>query len=44
MMSTFWLTTYVLVWPVIVAGTLFYITRAFFLELRETRARREDVV
>lgn len=38
-MSALWLTVYVLVWPVIVAGTLIYIARAFFSEWRQ--ARRE---
>lgn len=36
-MSAFWLTTYVLVWPVIVAAVLFVIARAFFREWRDAR-------
>jgi len=31
-MTPFWLTTYVLMWPVIVAGVLAFIARAFFKE------------
>lgn len=34
------LTIYVLVWPVVVAGVLFVIARAFFRELWQ--AKRED--
>ncbi|WP_312128134.1 putative transporter small subunit [Brevundimonas sp.] len=36
-MNTLWLTTYVLVWPVIVAGVLLFIARAFFKEWKEAR-------
>lgn len=36
-MSIFLLTLYVLIWPVIVAGTLIYIARAFLAEWREAR-------
>lgn len=43
-MSTFLLTTYVLVWPVVVAGVLFYIGKSFFGEWRESRARGERIV
>jgi hypothetical protein len=38
-MTTFWLTTYVLIWPIIVAAVLLFIARAFFSEWRA--ARRE---
>lgn len=38
-MTTFWLTIYVLIWPVIVAAVLIFIARAFFSEWLE--ARRE---
>lgn len=38
-MTTFWLTTYVLIWPIIVSAVLLFIARAFFSEWRE--ARRE---
>lgn len=38
-METFFLTVYVLIWPVIVAGTLLVIARGFFKEW--TGARRE---
>ncbi len=43
-MTTILLTTYVLVWPVIVAGTLIYITKSFWTEWREARARGERIV
>lgn len=39
-MEPFFLTLYVLVWPVIVAGTLFVICRGFLKEW--LAARRED--
>lgn len=38
-MTPIWLSAYVLVWPVIVAGVLLFIARAFFKEWKE--ARRE---
>lgn len=38
-MSAFWLTAYVLVWPVIVAGVLCFIASAFFREWREARRK-----
>lgn len=38
-MSAFWLTAYVLAWPVIVAAVLVFIARHFFKEWAE--ARRE---
>ncbi|MFC0582140.1 putative transporter small subunit [Micrococcoides hystricis] len=43
-MTTFFLTVYVLMWPVIVAGVLFIIARAFFKELREARERGEQII
>lgn len=43
-MSVFFLVLYVLIWPVIVAGTLFYITRAFFAEWKESRRRGDTLV
>lgn len=43
-MSVFFLVLYVLIWPVIVAGTLFYIARAFFSEWKEARKRGERLV
>ncbi len=43
-MTTVLLTTYVLVWPVIVAGTLIYIAKSFWTEWREARARGERIV
>lgn len=44
MSTTFWLTLYVLVWPAIVAGTLFVIMRAFFRDLRKARRRDETII
>lgn len=43
-MTTFLLTSYFLVWPVIVAGVLIYIGQAFWSEWREARARGERIV
>ncbi|MET0979458.1 MAG: putative transporter small subunit [Paeniglutamicibacter terrestris] len=43
-MSIFWLTVYVLIWPVIVGGTLFVIVRAFYREWREARAEGRGMV
>ena len=42
-MST-WLTLYVLVWPVLVAATLFVIVRAFVNEWRESRDKGEQII
>jgi hypothetical protein len=36
-MDVFFLTLYVLIWPIVVAGVLFVICRAFFREWREAR-------
>ncbi len=38
-MTPFWLTTYVLMWPVIVAGVLAFIARAFFKEWLDAASR-----
>ena len=43
-MTTFWLTVYVLVWPVITLGTLGVIVRAFYKEWREARAEGRSIV
>ncbi|WP_241665684.1 putative transporter small subunit [Prescottella subtropica] len=43
-MSTVALTFYVLIWPVLVAGVLFTVTRAFFTEWAEARRTGEDLV
>lgn len=43
-MTTFFLTLYVLIWPVIVVGVLFIITRSFFKELKEARDRGEPII
>ncbi|CAM3466018.1 putative transporter small subunit [Isoptericola cucumis] len=41
---TFLLTLYVLIWPVVVAGVLFVISRAFFRELRAAKAEGRSVI
>ncbi|MFE5339993.1 putative transporter small subunit [Isoptericola sp. NPDC056578] len=41
---TFLLTVYVLVGPVVVAGVLFVISRAFYRELRKARAEGRSVI
>ena len=43
-METLLLTGYVLVWPVIVAGTLFVIVRAFVRELRKAKAEGRRII
>lgn len=43
-MTTLLLTAYVLVWPVIVAGTLFVIVRAFARELRKAKAEGRRLI
>lgn len=43
-MTTFFLSLYVLIWPVIVAAVLVIIARAFFKELREARDRGEQII
>ncbi|MEE1620381.1 putative transporter small subunit [Zafaria sp. Z1313] len=43
-MEAFWLTVYVLVWPVVVAGTLAVIARAFFREWAEARRNGRDLI
>lgn len=43
-MQTLALTAYVLVWPVIVAGTLFVIVRAFRRELRKAKAEGRRII
>lgn len=42
--EAFWLTVYVLIWPVIVAGTLFYIVRAFYNEWREAKREGRQII
>ena len=39
-----WLTIYVLVWPALVAGVLFVISRAFIAEWREARREGRDII
>ncbi|MEN5072355.1 putative transporter small subunit [Isoptericola cucumis] len=41
---TFLLTLYVLVWPVVVAGVLFVISRAFVRELRQAKAEGRSII
>ncbi|WP_212732827.1 putative transporter small subunit [Streptomyces sp. TP-A0874] len=43
-MSTFVLSVYVLMWPVIVAGVLFVISRGFFREWSEARRNGQGMV
>lgn len=43
-MSTALLTLYVLIWPVLVAGTLWVIARAFLAEWREARAEGRSII
>jgi len=38
------LTAYVLVWPVIVAGTLAVIVRAFVKEAKKAKAERRSII
>lgn len=38
------LTLYVLIWPVIVAGTLFVIVRAFLKEARKAKAEGRTMI
>lgn len=44
MTSTFWLTVYVLAWPVAVAGTLTYIVRAFMRDAREAKEEGRSII
>lgn len=43
-MNAFWLTAYVLVWPVIVAAVLMFIARAFFSEWIEARREGKPLI
>ncbi|MEX1079886.1 MAG: putative transporter small subunit [Homoserinimonas sp.] len=43
-METFFLTLYVLIWPVVVAGVLFVVCRAFISEVRQARREGRDIV
>ncbi|WP_215401671.1 MULTISPECIES: putative transporter small subunit [unclassified Leucobacter] len=43
-METIWLTIYVLIWPVVVAGTLFVIVRAFYRDWKESRREGRDLI
>ena len=43
-MTPFLLSTYVLMWPVIVAGVLAFIARAFFKEWLDAHRRGEPMI
>lgn len=43
-LSTIALTAYVLVWPIIVAGTLIVIIRAFVKDAREAKAEGRSII
>ncbi|MDQ0615694.1 hypothetical protein QF046_003335 [Microbacterium sp. W4I4] len=43
-LSTVALTAYVLVWPVVVAGALYIIVRAFIKEAREAKAENRSII
>lgn len=43
-MTTFWLTLYVLIWPVLVAGTLWVVARAFLAEWRQARREGRSII
>ncbi|WP_225217257.1 MULTISPECIES: putative transporter small subunit [Arthrobacter] len=43
-MTVFWLTVYVLIWPVIVAGTLAVICRGFFRDWAEARREGRRII
>jgi hypothetical protein len=43
-MGTLMLSVYVLVWPAIVAGVLYFIVRAFFREWREARKEGKALI
>lgn len=43
-MQTLFLTVYVLMWPLIVAGVLFVISRAFTDEWRQARRSGRDLI
>lgn len=43
-MQPFWLTVYVLIWPVIVTGTLFVIVRAFVKEWLKAKREGRQII
>jgi hypothetical protein len=43
-METIWLTVYVLIWPVIVAGVLVQIVRAFFRDWVQSRREGRSII
>lgn len=44
MNTTFWLTVYVLSWPVLVAGTLTFIVRAFMRDAKEAKSEGRSII
>ncbi|MBP1327210.1 hypothetical protein JOF28_002442 [Leucobacter exalbidus] len=44
MTATFWLTLYVLIWPVVVVGTLSLIIRAFVRDAREAKREGRSII
>lgn len=44
MNATFWLTVYVLAWPVLVAGTLTFIVRAFMRDAKEAKQEGRSII
>ena len=43
-MTTFFLSLYVLIWPVIVLGVLYFISKGFIQEWIEARRNGEDII
>lgn len=43
-MKTFLLTVYVLIWPVIVTGTLFVVVRAFVKEWLQAKREGREII
>ncbi len=43
-MSTFWITAYILVWPVIVAGVLAVLVRSMVRDARAARSEGTELV
>lgn len=43
-MTTFWLTVYVVIWPLLTAGTLAVIVRAFYREWKQARDEGREII
>lgn len=43
-MTTFWITTYILVWPIVAAGVLAVLLRAMVRDAREARREGTELV